>query len=59
VKHVVEKIKRDRKLAIPILQLGSILGELRTMHIKATKREKALKKEIIHTEERYTSDSTP
>jgi len=50
VKHVVEKIKRGKRLTaedILVLQLGSITGELRTMRVEASEREKTLREEII------------
>jgi len=49
VKHVVEKIKRDKRLAaedILIIRLGTITGELRVIRVEAAKREKALREEI-------------
>jgi len=50
VKHVVEKIKRGKRLTaedILILQLGSISEDVRAMRIEMTEREKALREEII------------
>jgi len=50
VKHVVEKIKRGKRLTaedILILQLGTISAELRAMRAEATEREKTLREEII------------
>jgi len=50
VKHVVEKIKRGKRLTaedILILQLGTISEDVRAMRIEMTEREKALREEII------------
>jgi len=49
VKHVVEKIKRGKRLTtedILVLYLGSISAELRTMRAEAAEREKVLREEI-------------
>jgi len=49
VKHVMEKIKRGKKLTtedILILYLGSISEDVRAMRAEATEREKALREEI-------------
>jgi len=50
VKHVVEKIKRGKRLTaedILILQLGTITGELRAIRVEAAEREKAVREEIV------------
>ena len=49
VKHVMEKIKRGKKLTtedILILYLGSISEDVRAMRAEAAEREKALREEI-------------
>jgi len=61
VKHVMEKIKRGKKLTaedILMLYLGSILEDVRAMRTEAAEREKALREEIEQLRKEITPDST-